>query len=139
MYITDSNPTDVRLGTIDCTIGQGIEVDGDTRTGWNRGTARMRCGTASSISGTRKGDKVKLSFVFTRYAAGKGFVPYANRTIALQNATSKSGPWSNVTFVRLDARGSGSVTVTTSRHDYYRVTTGSTPAYWGATSMAIKR
>jgi len=140
MHISDKDPADVRPGTVYSKNSTGIEADGETDINFNDGSVPMKFGTKSSIAGKRAGTKtVKLNFKFTKYAARKGFVPYAKRSVALYKATSKAGPWTRVKFVTLNSKGRGAATVKTSRHNYYRVSTGSTASYWGTTSGAIKR
>ena len=83
MHISDKDPADVRPGTVYSKNSTGIEADGETDINFNDGSAPMKYGTKASLSGKRKGSKVSLSFVFNKYAARKGFVPYAKRTVAL--------------------------------------------------------
>ncbi|MTD15467.1 hypothetical protein GIS00_16145 [Nakamurella sp. YIM 132087] len=104
---------------------------------WKHSTTTIKYASYAGTAASRTSGVTSVTVDARRFAAGKGFIAYANRVVGVQSAPSAAGPWTTAGYVQVAANGKA-LFRTTSGAQYFRTWFGDSPSFFGATSAPAK-
>ena len=129
---------DVKPGVYRTIDGGGYTADYDS-IGWKYTATTIKFASTMGITAKRTAGTATVSVLIKRYDAGSSrLIPYANRVVGIQSASSPHGPWTTVGYAKASAAGRATLNIRATGAKYYRGWTGDSGSFFGTTSPTIR-
>ena len=130
--------SDIVPGSYRTIDGNGYTQASDP-VGWQYTSTTVKFGTRAGIAVSRRGSTVSITVASYRFAAYSGFVGYGNHVVGIQHSLSPYGPWSTISYAKVNSAGRVTVSKTAPAARYYRAFFGDTGSFFGSYSGAVRR
>jgi len=86
---------------------------------------------------SRRGSTVSITVATYRFAAYYGFVGYGNHVVGIQHSLSPNGPWTTISYAKVNSAGRVTINKTAPAARYCRAYFGDSDSFFGSYSGAV--